>query len=179
MSSLLHFDCFELDLTSGQLRKHGTRIHLREQPLQVLASLLEHPGQVVTREDLRRRLWRDDVFVDFDNSLNIAIARLRDVLGDSAEHPHFIETLPKRGYRFIADVHALPPTEPKVGRARLVVLPFVNLSGNPAQEYFSDAMTDEIITALASLAPEHLAVIARTTAVASSTAAASLTAAGC
>ena len=167
MSSVLHFDSFELDLASGQLRKHGVRVRLREQPLQVLASLLEHPGQVVTREDLRRRLWGDDVFVDFDNSLNIAIARLRTVLGDSVEHPHYIETLPRHGYRFIGEVSLTPEPAAEVAsvrKSRLMVLPFVNLSGDPAQEYFSDAMTDEIITALASLVPEHLAVIARTTA---------------
>ena len=101
MSHVVRFDCFEVDLDAGHLRKRGIRIRLRDQPFQVLASLLEHPGQVVTRDELRRRLWRDDVFVDFDNSLNIAIARLRTALGDSAEHPRFIETLPKRGYRFI------------------------------------------------------------------------------
>jgi serine/threonine-protein kinase len=166
MPDLVRFGCFEVDLAAGQLRKRGIRIGLRDQPFQVLASLLEHPGQVVTRDDLRRRLWPDDVFVDFDNSLNIAIARLRTALGDSAEHPRFIETLPKRGYRFIGNVSLVPsPGEAgPVRRPRLAVLPFENLSGDPAQEYFSDAMTDEIITALASLAPEQLAVIARTTA---------------
>lgn len=166
MPDLVRFGCFEVDLAAGQLRKRGIRIGLRDQPFQVLASLLEHPGQVVTRDDLRRRLWSDDVFVDFDNSLNIAIARLRTVLGDSAEHPRFIETLPKRGYRFLATVtEAASPLEHKPApRARLVVLPFLNLGGDPTEEYFSDAMTDEIITALASLAPEQLAVIARTTA---------------
>lgn len=166
MSRIIRFDCFEADLTTGQLRKRGIRVRLREQPFQILACLLEHPGQVVTRDDLRRRLWSDEVFVDFDNGLNIAIARLRAALDDSLEHPRFIETLPKRGYRFIADVYASPlaTAEPAKSRVRLVVLPFVNLSGDPAQDYFSDAMTDEIITALASLAPEQLAVIARTTA---------------
>jgi len=166
MSSRLRFDCFEVDLATGQLHKHGIRIGLRDQPFQVLASLLEHPGQVVTRDDLRRILWHDDVFVDFDNSLNIAIARLRSALGDSAEHPHFIETLPKRGYRFIGEVSPMPAAAEAgpLRKPRLVVLPFVNLSGDPAQEYFSDAMTDQIITTIANLAPEHLAVIARTTA---------------
>jgi len=165
MSRVVRFDCFEVDLAAGILRKRGSRIGLRDQPFQVLASLLEDPGQVVTRDDLRRRLWGDEVFVDFDNSLNIAIARLRTALGDSAEHPRFIETLPKRGYRFIGDV-SLPPSaaEPEPRRPRLAVLPFLNSSGDPAQEYFSDAMSDEIITALASLAPGQLAVIARTTA---------------
>ncbi len=167
MSHVLQFDCYEADLDSGELRKRGLKIGLREQSFQVLVSLLERPGQVVTREDLRRRLWRDEVFVDFEKNLNTAIARLREALGDSADHPRFIETLPKRGYRFIGEVSPMPAAavaEEGARRPRLVVLPFVNLSGDPAEEYFSDAMTDEIITALASAAPEHLAVIARTTA---------------
>jgi TolB-like protein/Flp pilus assembly protein TadD len=166
MPPVVRFDCFEVDLAAGQLRKRGNRIHLRDQPFQVLASLLENPGQVVTRDDLRRRLWPGDVFVDFDNCLNIAIARLRTVLGDSAKHPRFIETLLKRGYRFIGKVSS-PPFAMEAGRVRkprLVVLPFVNLSGDSAQEYFSDAVTDEVISALASVVPEQLAVIARTTA---------------
>ena len=165
MSHVVRFDCYEADLGSGELRKRGIRIGLREQSFQVLTALLEHPGQVVTREHLQRLLWRGKVFVDFDNNLNAVVAHLREVLSDSAEHPRFIETLPKRGYRFMADVYALPSAtaEPKARRARLVVLPFMNLSGDLAQEYFSDAMTDEIITAMASLAPKQLAVIARTT----------------
>jgi TolB-like protein len=131
--------------------------------LQVLTMLLEHPGQVVTREDLQRRLWPHDVIVDFENNLNTAIGRLREALGDSAEHPRFIETLPRQGYRFIAKVAHVP--EPAATpQARLLVLPFVNSSGDASQEYFSDAMTDEIISELAALAPTHLAVIARTTA---------------
>jgi len=165
MTNIVRFDCYEADLASGQLYKHGVKVKLRDQSFQVLTSLLERPGQVTTREELRQRLWRDDVFVDFDNSLNTAVARLREALCDSAEQPRFIQTLPKRGYRFIADIYAPPPAAAeRQRRARLVVLPFLNLSGDPAQEYFSDAMTDEVITALASLAPEKLAVIARTTA---------------
>jgi len=162
----LRFEDYEVDLRAGQLLKRGLRISLREKSFQVLASLIEHPGQVVTREELRQRLWPDDVFVDFDNNLNAAITRLREALCDSADHPRFIETLPKRGYRFIAEVSeaAGTPQTARGPRVKLVVLPFVNLSGDPAQEYFSDAMTDETITALASLAPEQLAVIARTTA---------------
>lgn len=166
MSDLLCFDCFEVDLSGGQVRKRGARIGLRDQPFKVLAALLEHPGQVVTREDLRRRLWPDDVVVDFDNGLNIAIARLRTALGDSAERPRFIETLPKRGYRFIGAVspRRMPPQAGTAGRPRLVVLPFLNLSGDPVEDFVSDAATDEIITELAALAPDHLGVIARTTA---------------
>jgi TolB-like protein/Tfp pilus assembly protein PilF len=166
MANLVRFDCYEVDLAAGQIYKRGVRLRLADQPFQVLASLLEHPGQVVTREDLRRRLWPDEVFVDFDNVLNTAVARLRDTLGDSAERPRFIETLPKRGYRFMAAVSqpvaAAEPALPR--RSRLLVLPFVNLSGDPAQEYFNDAMTGEIITELAGLAPDALALIARTTA---------------
>jgi TolB-like protein/Flp pilus assembly protein TadD len=166
MPQIVRFDCFEVDLAAGLLRKRGSRVILRDQSFQVLASLLERPGQVVSRDELRRRLWRKEVFVDFDNSLNIAVARLRAVLGDSAEHPRFIETLPKRGYRFIGEVSPVPSgVEPSpVARPRLAVLPFLNLSGDPAQEYFTDAMTDEIISELAHLAPELLAVIARTSA---------------
>lgn len=166
MPNSVRFGCYEADLDAGQLRKDGMRLKLRDQCFQVLASLLEDPGRVVSREELHRRLWHDQVFVDFDNNLNILIARLREALGDSAEHPRFIETLPKRGYRFVAKVFEPPPIAQPQGalQARLVVLPFLNLSGDLAQEYLSDAITDEIITDLAAAAPEQLAVIARTTA---------------
>lgn len=163
MPQIVRFDCFEADLAVGQLRRRGIRVHLRDQPFNVLASLLEHPGHLVSREELRRRLWNDEVFVDFDNSLNIAVARLRTALGDSSTHPRFIETLPKRGYRFIGQVSSPVEDEP-ARRIRVVVLPFVNLSGDPGEEYFSDAMTDDIITAIAALSPGQLGVIARTTA---------------
>ena len=166
MPNVVHFDRFEVDLDAGQLRKRGIRINLREQSFQVLASLLEHPGRVVTREELRQRLWHDDVFVDFDNNLNIVVARLREALNDSADRPRFIETLPKRGYRFLLPVTLLPLAEnaAPVRRRKLVVLPFMNLSGDAQRDYFGDALTEEMITALASFAPERLAVIARTTA---------------
>lgn len=166
MPRRMRFDCFEVDLASGQLYRRGARINLREKSFQVLASLLEQPGEVVTREELQRRLWGEEVFVDFDSNLNAAIARLREALGDSAEHPRFIETLPKHGYRFLASTSEASPSSARMQspRVRLLVLPFVNLSGDSTQEYFSDAMTDDVITALANLAPEALAVIARTTA---------------
>jgi TolB-like protein/DNA-binding winged helix-turn-helix (wHTH) protein/Tfp pilus assembly protein PilF len=105
-SRLLRFDNFELDVRSGELRKHGVRLRLQGQPLQVLAALLKRAGDVVTREELRAQIWTTDTFVDFDHSLHNAIARLREVLGDSAERPRYIETLPRRGYRFIAPVDA-------------------------------------------------------------------------
>src|SRR5271154_1439961 len=98
------FGAFELDLRSGELRKHGIRLKLQDQPFRVLAVLLGCPGEVVTREELRQKLWSADTFVDFDTGLNTAIKKLRDVLGDSAEEPRYIETLPRRGYRFIAVV---------------------------------------------------------------------------
>jgi TolB-like protein/Tfp pilus assembly protein PilF len=166
VSRVLRFEDFEIDLAAGLLHKGGIRISLRDQSFQVLAALLEHPGQVVSRDELRRRLWPENIFVDFDNNLNAAIARLREALCDSADHPRFIETLPKRGYRFLTRVFD-PPLKQEATpatRVRLVVLPFLNLSGDPGQEYLSDAMTDEIITEVARLAPELLAVIARTTA---------------
>lgn len=103
---VLRFDSFELDARTGELRKHSVRLRLQGQPLQVLAALLNHAGDVVTREELREQIWAADTFVDFDHSLHNAIARLREVLGDSAETPRYIETLPRRGYRFIAPVEA-------------------------------------------------------------------------
>jgi DNA-binding winged helix-turn-helix (wHTH) protein len=101
---IVRFGIFEANLSLGELRKNGAKIRLQEQPFQVLAVLLERPGEVVTREDLRTRLWNAETFVDFDHSLNTAINKLRDALDDSAANPRFVETLAKRGYRFIAPV---------------------------------------------------------------------------
>jgi len=103
---VLRFENFELDVRAGELRKHGVRLRLQGQPLQVLVALLNRPGDVVTREELCAQIWSADTFVDFDHSLHNAIARLREVLGDSAETPRYIETLPRRGYRFIGQVDA-------------------------------------------------------------------------
>src|SRR5215469_3298503 len=103
-SGLLRFGTFEVDLRSGELRKQGKRIKLQEQPFQVLTVLLQRPGEVVTREELRNHNWSRDTFVDFDNGLNTAINKLREALSDSADNPRLIETLPRRGYRFIAPV---------------------------------------------------------------------------
>jgi len=104
MPTVLRFGDFEADLASGQLRKHGIRINVREQSFRVLASLVERPGEVITREELRARLWPGGEFVDFENNLNAIVARLRGALGDSASRPRFVETLPGRGYRFIAKI---------------------------------------------------------------------------
>src|ERR1041384_2169035 len=98
------FGVFQLDTLSGELYKHGIRIKLQDQPCQVLTVLLERVGEVVTREELRQRLWDHDTFVDFDHSLNISINKLRDALGDAAGNRRFIETLPRKGYRFLAAV---------------------------------------------------------------------------
>jgi Tol biopolymer transport system component/DNA-binding winged helix-turn-helix (wHTH) protein len=111
---IIHFSTFELDLAAGELRRNGTKIRLQEQPLQILVTLIERPGELVRREELRAKLWPADTFVDFDHGLNAAVRRLRDALGDSAETPRFVETVARRGYRFIAPVQGLvsPTGEP-------------------------------------------------------------------
>src|SRR6201987_14775 len=114
----LRFGVFELDLHSGELRKHGLRVRLQEQPFRFLEMLLERPGEVVTREELQKRLWPADTFVDFDHGLNKAINKIREALGDSAESPRFLETVPRRGYRFLAEVKnadAAPVRNPELG----------------------------------------------------------------
>jgi len=207
----IRFGVFEVDLRAGELRKQGVKIKLQDQPFQLLQILLERPGEVGTREELRQRIWPSDTFVDFDGGVNNAVKRLREALGDKAETPRFIETLPRRGYRFIGTVNGSTPSTsanglqprtepwlsrrtPRVGvliglgsvvlllvmagfapnrwwqylRGRgdlpqirsIAVLPLQNLSGDPKQEYFADAMTEELITELSHLSA--LKVISRT-----------------
>jgi DNA-binding winged helix-turn-helix (wHTH) protein len=120
---IVRFGIFELDLQSGELRRNGLKVKLQEQPFQILALLLEHPGGVVTREELRRRLWPADTFVDFEHGLNAAIKRLREPLGDSAETPVFIQTLPKRGYRFLVPVHAIDDVSAVAELAKVPLFP--------------------------------------------------------
>ena len=120
-SNLLRFDAFEVDLRAGELYKGGRKIKLQEQPFQVLAMLLERPGDVVTREEMQKRLWPADTFVDFDHSLNTAIKKLRQALGDDKKKPRYVETLPKRGYRFLGTVKrpAAPALEPPADAVRV------------------------------------------------------------
>jgi len=212
------FGVFTVDVAGGELRKHGVRLKLQDRPLQLLVCLLERPGEIVTREELRQRLWPDGTFVDFDHSISSAINKLRNALNDSASHPRYVETVGRRGYRFLADVRQVaaaetPPPVPEsqaaprpaiqeparrrpiLGwiallaillalaggiagyidwkraqsrpaasgeRVMLAVLPFENLTGDAAQEYLSDGLTEEMIAELGQLNPEHLGVIART-----------------
>jgi DNA-binding winged helix-turn-helix (wHTH) protein len=116
LPQVLRFGVFEIDVRAGELRKDGVKLKLQEQPFQLLCVLLEHPGELVTREELRERLWSADTFVDFDHSLNAAVRRLREALGDSAEIPRFVETVARRGYRFIGNVEtsaASPAARPR------------------------------------------------------------------
>jgi len=222
-TSVVQFGAYEVSLQSGEVRKAGLRIRVQQQPMKLLEILLERPGEIVTREELRRRVWPNEGFGDFDQALNIAIGKLRSAFGDSAENPRFIETLPKRGYRFIAEVSVVgadarpklpesapgdvPATDPEptkhgaglavAAKGRLssshrlliagvlvlsflvvslwlfrtpspeprsirslAVLPLDNLSGDAAQNYFADGMTDELITDLAQISA--LRVISRT-----------------
>src|SRR5437868_12412825 len=129
---VMRFGIFEVDLQAGQLRRNGCKVRLQDQPFQVLAMLLKRPGEVVPREDLRARLWSSDTFVDFDHGLNAAVKRLRDALGDSAENPRFVETLARRGYRFIAPVHPSEPSSdsdaPATAITRLVAIPAIRVN---------------------------------------------------
>jgi TolB-like protein/DNA-binding winged helix-turn-helix (wHTH) protein len=233
-SGTIRFGAFEADLRSGELRKDGVKIKLEGQPFQVLAALLQRPGQLVAREELRKELWPDDTFVDFEQGINAAVKRLRVALEDSADTPTFIETLPRRGYRFIAPIEngPQPPSEATeesqlgpishaeepfgnaqttrsvvvsgatarwrpiligiaaitalgllvlglnpfgwrdrlLGRPRageitsIAVLPLENLTGDPAQDYFVDGMTEALITELGKIS--SLRVISRTSAMA-------------
>jgi TolB-like protein/Tfp pilus assembly protein PilF len=161
----LKFGSFELDVRLRELRTGSTRVRLQDQPFEILRLMLESAGEVVTREQLRQRLWPAGTYVDFEHSLNAAVKRLRAALGDDADNPRFVETLPRRGYRFIARLDtaepAVPPLHAASTRPRLAVLPFANLSDDPAQDYFSDGLTEEMIAQLGSVSRGRMAVVAR------------------
>jgi TolB-like protein len=163
-SCVIRFGTFEINLHSREVRKHGMRIRLEEKPFQILEMLLEHPGLVVTRRTLRERLW-PDTYVGYEHGLNTAVNKLRDLLGDSARCPRFVETLPRLGYRFIAPVSKLGKTAAPEAKKMLLVLPFENLGCDSEQEYFVDGLTEEMISQLAQLDPKRLGVIARTSAI--------------
>lgn len=152
----IRFGPFEMDVSAGELSRNGARIKLQDQPVQVLQILIERAGDVVSREELRKRVWASDTFVDFDHAINNAINRLREALGDTAETPNYIETLPRRGYRF------LPSLESTSTEASIAVLPFLSLSADPENETFADGMCEEITSALMQL--KSLRVAARTSA---------------
>jgi TolB-like protein/Tfp pilus assembly protein PilF len=148
------FGRYEADAHTGKLWKRGLRIQLQDKSFEVLMALLERPGEPVTRPELQHRLWPGGVFVDFDNSLNSAVNRLRDALRDRARHPRYIETLARRGYRFIAPVEQIRTIPP-----RLAVLPFENLNHDPELDFFGDAVTDALTTELGNVSA--LRVISR------------------
>jgi len=151
----VRFGAFELDFKASELRKQGAKVKLQEQPFQILQVLLQRPGEIVTREELQQRIWPSDTFVDFDHGLYNAIKRLREALADSAETPRFVETLSRRGYRFVGTIECNAP------RVRsLAVLPLENLSHDPEQEYFAEGMTEALITTLAKIG--ELRVVSRT-----------------
>ena len=160
----IRFGAFELDERARELRSGTSRIRLQEQPFEILRLLLRRPGDVVTREELRRQLWPDGTYVDFEHSLNAAVKRLRAALGDDADNPRFVETLPRRGYRFVAS-SAVPAADPAPAalppaRLRLAVLPFSNL-GDERHEYFGDGLHEELISQLGGLCRGRVGVLAR------------------
>ena len=156
---IVRFGPFELDRAAGELRKDGGRLRLQDKPLRVLDALVERPGALVTREELRKRLWSDDTFVDFDNSLNNAINRLRAALDDEAGSPRFVETVGRRGYRFVAEAstdsapagHSGPQPAARPSRTRLVVLPFRILRPDPETDFLASSLPDAIAASLSGL----------------------------
>lgn len=164
---VVRFGVFEFDLRSRELRKQGRKIRLEGQPVQVLIQLLARPGELVSREELQKELWPSDTFVNFEQSLNAAVKRLRQALGDDPGNARFVETLARRGYRFIAPVGmapeaGLPPSDAPAGAVEsLAVLPFANTTADPETEYLADGITESIINLLSGL--PGIRVMARST----------------
>ena len=148
-ATILRFDVFELDTAAGELRRHGDRVKLPPQPFRVLELLVRKGGEVVTRTEIRERIWNDS-FVDFEQGLNFCIRQIREALGDTADAPRFIETLPRRGYRFLVPVEKASTAEPKVIRS-LIVLPFRMLRPDPQTDFLAFSLPDALATSLSGL----------------------------
>jgi DNA-binding winged helix-turn-helix (wHTH) protein/tetratricopeptide (TPR) repeat protein len=146
----LRFDVFEVDAVAGELRRGADRIKLPPQPFRVLEMLAGRSGEVVTRTEIRERIWSDDTFVDFEQGLNFCIRQIREALGDSADTPKFIETLPRRGYRFLQPVESGTPAAPRA-LTRIIVLPFRMLRPDPATDFLAFSLPDALTTALSGL----------------------------
>src|SRR5262245_19304180 len=146
-ASILRFGAFELHPGSGELRRHGDPVKLPPQPFKVLEALVRRGGEVVTREEIRERVWHGDTFVDFDQGLNFCIRQIREALGDNADSPQFIETLPRRGYRFVAPVESAD-----IGRhgspTRLIVLPFRMLRPDADTDFLAFSLPDALTSSL-------------------------------
>lgn len=158
---IARFGNFEVDLHARELHRNGVRLKAEEKPLKVLELLLKNPGEVVSRKALREKLWPDTT-VAYEQNLNTAVNKLRILLRDSARRPRFIETLPGRGYRFVAPVERAKPMSLAIGKAILAVLPFENFGRRAAQKYFADGLIEDLISELTQLSPKRLGVIAGT-----------------
>ena len=151
-ATILRFDIFELDTGSGELRRNGDRIKLPPQPFRVLELLVRRSGDVLTRDEIRERIWSDDTFVDFEQGLNFCIRQIREAIGDIAGTPRFIETLPRRGYRFLVPLEAPSLATPHASKvARLIVLPFRILRPDPATDFLAFSLADSLATSLSGL----------------------------
>ncbi len=165
MDGVLTFGPFELDLGNCELRRQGVPVRLQPQPFRVLSMLARNGGRLVSRDAIRADIWGSGTFLDFDQSLNYCIRQIRSALDDDVAAPRYVETRQRLGYRFVAPVTGSPPQPAQGGgKIMLVVLPFLNLSGDEDQDYFSDGLTEELTTQLGRLNPERLGVIARTSA---------------
>lgn len=162
----MRFDSYELDVPVGELRRGGERIRLQRQPFEILAMMLERPGGLVTREELVQRLWPQGTFVDFEHSLNAAVRRLRVALGDDPDNPRYVETLPRRGYRFIAHCDSSGDDGHRHRRARVAVLAFTDYSHEPGPGGFGDGLTDETIVQLGRVSGQSVDLVARSSSMA-------------
>jgi len=162
-SKIVSFGPFRVDLRSGELYKGGARIVLQGQTFRLLEGLLERPGEVLGRDELRARLWPSDTYVDFEHSINAAVRRLRRALGDSANAPRYIETLHRRGYRFVGAVPNAGEGSGVTGsaRMRLAVLPFSAITHKPESNGFTEGLTEETIAQIAHRCAPPIAVVSR------------------